>query len=71
VTRRLFYKPDQDRYDIFVGVKISNGMNQEIECAWAASDGRRKTDFIRMMIAEGLKAWRERQGPRLRSPGGT
>ncbi len=61
-TRRLFYKADQDRYDIFIGVKISPAMNEAIELAWPAS-GRRKTDFIRLLINDGLKSWRRQHLP--------
>ena len=61
-TRRLFYKSDQHRYNIFVGVKISPALNEAVELAWPAS-GRLRTDFIRLLIEEGLKSWRARQLP--------
>jgi len=61
-TRRLFYKSDQDRYSVFIGVKISPALNEAIELAWPAS-GRRRTDFIRLLIEEGLKSWRARNMP--------
>ena len=64
-ARRLFYKADQDRYDNFIGVKISPAMNEAIELAWPAS-GRRKTDFIRLLIQEGLKSWRRQHVPILK-----
>jgi hypothetical protein len=61
-TKRHFYKSDQDRYSVFVGVKISPAVNEAIERTWPAS-GRLRTDFIRVLIEEGLKSWRARNMP--------
>jgi len=58
VVRRVFYKLDHDRYDIFIGVKITQPMDSEIEAARARSGGRRRADFVRYLLQEGLKSWR-------------
>jgi hypothetical protein len=57
VSRRVFYKLDHERYDVFVGVKITALMDKEIEDARARA-GRRRADFVRHLLREGIKAWR-------------
>ena len=58
MSRRVFYKLDHERYNVFVGVKISALMDKEIEAARARSGGRRRADFIRHLLREGIKIWR-------------
>ncbi len=65
MARRVFYKLDHERYDVFVGVKISALMGKEIEDARARA-GRRRADFVRSLLAEGLKSWRARHRPALK-----
>lgn len=66
MARRVFYKSDQDRYDVFIGVKITNAMDDEIEAVRARSGGRRKAEFVRLLIDEGLKSWCRRHVPVLK-----
>ena len=51
--RKMYY---QERLEVFLGVKVTPDMNAALEAA-AERAGRVKTDFLRLMIAEGLKSW--------------
>jgi hypothetical protein len=62
--RRVFYRLGHDPLTVFVGVKISQPLSDGIDRDWPASGGR-KADFIRLLLEEGLKAWRARNIPNL------
>jgi hypothetical protein len=47
----------KERLDAFLGFNVSLEMNGEIE-AEAARALHRKSDFLRILLEEGLKGWR-------------
>lgn len=55
LARRRLYKAD--RLDAFLGVNVTPQMNEEIERE-AARALRPKSEFLRMLLEEGLKSLR-------------
>jgi hypothetical protein len=55
MARREMYR--KERLDAFLGFNVSLDMNGEIE-AEAARALHRKSDFLRILLEEGLKGWR-------------
>jgi hypothetical protein len=47
----------KERLDVFLGFNVSAEVNSEVEkCAARALS--RKSDFLRLLLAEGLNSWR-------------
>jgi hypothetical protein len=55
MTVRHMYK--RHRYNCFLGLQVTREMNEELERE-ATHALQRKSEFIRLMLEEGLKAWR-------------
>jgi hypothetical protein len=55
MARRDMYR--KERLDAFLGFNVSLDMNSEIE-AEAEHALYRKSDFLRILLQEGLKGWR-------------
>jgi hypothetical protein len=55
MARRDMYR--KERLDAFLGFNVSLEMNTEIE-AEAERALHRKSDFLRILLEEGLKGWR-------------
>jgi hypothetical protein len=55
MARREMYR--KERLDAFLGFNVSLEINGEIE-AEAARALYRKSDFLRILLEEGLKGWR-------------
>ena len=54
MTRKVYYRPDGAFLDVMIGVNITKDLNEKIE-QQAETAHRTKSDFLRLLLEEGLK----------------
>jgi len=60
MARNAYYKPQGVLFDVMLGVNVSSEFKRQLERA-ADAAYRTKSDFIRLVLDKGLKAFQDEQ----------
>ena len=66
MPRNTYYKPKGALFDVMLGVNITKDFSKQLERAAAAAQ-RTQSDFLRIILEKGLKAFQDERLPKRES----
>ena len=66
MVRNVYYKPRGALFNVMIGANVTSDFNKQLERG-ADAPQRTKSDFIRLLLEKGLKAFHDERLPKRES----